>query len=75
MTGAAANAPPSTLNCMLNPGTAFTAGKVNAAAHVLPGGVIRGAVGNITTLIALLMPHEPGPPVPATVLPHATEST
>lgn len=75
MTGAAANAPPSTLNCMLNPGTEVTAGKVNAAAHVLPGGVSIGAVGNITTFIVLLIPHEPGPLVPTTVLPHAAEST
>ena len=75
MAGAAENALPSILYCILNPGTEVTAGKVKAAAHVLPGVARTGAIGKITTLIVLLVAHKPGPVVPATVLPHVAART
>ena len=75
MLGAAENAPPSMLYCTLNPATAVTVGKVNAALQVLAGAVITGAVGKITTLTVLLDPHEPVPDVPAAVPPHVAVKT
>ena len=73
--GTAENAPPSMLYCTLKPATAVTVGKVNADAHVLDGAVSTGAVGNITTLTAVLAAHEPVPAVPAAVAPHAAANT
>ena len=73
MAGDVVKAPPSILYCTLNPDTAVTAGKVNAEAHVLAGTVRTGAVGNITILTELLIPHEPVPVVPAEVLPHVAD--
>lgn len=71
--GEAANAPPFKLYCTLNPGTATTVGNVKEALQVFAGAVIVGAVGNITTLTILLVPHEPVPVVPAIVFPHAAD--
>ena len=60
---------------MVNPDTAATDGRVNAALHVLAGAVSVGAEGNITTLTVLLTPHEPLPVAPAAVLPQAAVNT
>ena len=69
------NAPPSMLYCTVNPETAVTVGRVNAALHVLADAVSVGAVGKITTFTVLLDPHEPGPVEFAAVLPQADVST
>ena len=66
--------PPSILYCTVNPGTAVTAGNVNAVLHVFVGAVITGAAGNITTLIMLLTTHDPFPMAPAVVLPQPDAS-
>ena len=63
------------LNCVVNPATVVTAGRVKAAAQVLAGAVMTGAAGNMTTLTVLPVPHDPVPAVPAVVLPQADVKT
>ena len=52
-----------------------TVGNVNDVLQALAGAVSVGAVGKITTLTALLLPHEPVPGVFAAVLPQADVNT
>ena len=59
----------------LKPGTAVIVGSVKAAAQVLSGEVITGAVGKITTFTVLLTTQEPVPAVPAVVDPQSAVST
>ena len=73
--GEAANPPPSMLYCVVNPARVVTAGSAKAAAQAFAGAVMTGAVGNITTLTVLLVPHDPVPAVPAGVLPQADVNT
>ena len=66
--GEAEYAPPSTLNCTLNPDTAGTVGNAKGDAHVLAGGIIVGAVGKTTThIVAILLHPPPSLLVPVTV--------
>ena len=58
----------------MKPATGGTAGKLNMDAHVFAGAEITGAVGKITILIVLLIPHVAGPVAPAAVEPHADVS-
>ena len=73
--GLAANASPSMLYSTLKPATVLTVGKLNAEAQVFAGAVIVGALGKITTLTVLLLPHAPVPAVPAAVAPHVEVNT
>ena len=73
--GLAAYAPPSTLYWILKPATAATLGKLKAEAQVFAGAVIVGALGEITTLTVLLLPHTPVPGVPAAVNPQVEVNT
>lgn len=59
------------LYSILKPVTDDTAGNTNEEAQVFTGGDITGAEGNMTTLTMLLEAHDPGPAVPAVILPQA----
>ena len=73
--GAGVNAPPSMLYCTVKPATALTIGKLKSASQVFINGSNTGAVGNITTLTVLLLPHAPVPAVPADVVPQVEVNT
>ena len=54
MAGDDVNVPPSILNCVVNPGTEVTLGKVKAALQVFAGASNVGAAGNTTKFLVSL---------------------
>ena len=73
--GLVPNPPPLMLYSTVKPATAGTVGKLKADAQVFAGAVSEGALGKITTLTVLLLPHTSVPAVPAAVVPQVEVNT